>query len=114
MDVDLFEYDLVYGRAPSMTKAERLDYGHAQMTHAMVFTGVDLDASDKPLKWRVENSWGDKAGDGGFMQMTDRWFDEHNYEVVVRKRYVPEALLPVLDTEPIALDPWDPMGALAC
>jgi bleomycin hydrolase len=114
MDVDLFEYELVYGRAPELSKAERLDYGHAQMTHAMVFTGVDLDGNDRPLKWRVENSWGDKVGDDGFMQMTDKWFDEHNYEVVVRKRYVPEDLWPVLDTEPVALDPWDPMGALAC
>lgn len=114
MDVDLFEYDLIYGRAPSLTKAERLDYGHAQMTHAMVFTGVDLDSAERPVKWRVENSWGDKVGDEGFMLMTDRWFDEHNYEVVVRRRFLSDSLLPILDTEPIPLDPWDPMGALAC
>ena len=113
MDLDLFDYDLVYGTAPELTKAERLDYGHSQMTHAMVFTGVDLDEGDNPRKWRVENSWGEKGGDKGFLLMTDAWFDEYNYEVVVRKEFVPEETLAVLDTEPVELDPWDPMGALA-
>jgi len=113
MDVELFDYDLVYGTAPRMTKAERLDYGHSQMTHAMVFTGVDLDTGGSPRRWRVENSWGDECGDKGYFIMTDPWFDEYNFEVVVRKEFVPPELLTVLDTEPIALEPWDPMGALA-
>jgi bleomycin hydrolase len=26
-----------------MNKADRLQYGESQMTHAMLFTGVDLD-----------------------------------------------------------------------
>jgi len=113
LDLDLFDYGLVYGLAPEMTKAERLDYGHSVMTHAMVFTGVDLDDEGKPRKWRVENSWGDQGGDKGFLLMTNAWFDEYNYEVVVHRQYVPPELLPLLDTEPIALEPWDPMGALA-
>jgi bleomycin hydrolase len=83
------------------------------MTHAMVFTGVDLDEHDRARKWRVENSWGDKNGDKGFMVMTDRWFDEYNYEVVVEKQYVPADLLALLDTTPTVLPPWHPMGALA-
>ncbi len=113
MDLDLFDYDLVYGAAPGMTKAERLDYGQSVMTHAMVFTGVDLDDDGAPRKWRVENSWGEKGGDKGFMLMTDAWFDEYNYEVVVRKEFVPDEILALLDEEPIGLEPWDPMGALA-
>lgn len=113
MDMELYDYDLVYGAAPRLSKAERLDYGHSEMNHAMVFTGVDLDDDGKPRKWRVENSWGEKAGKDGFMAMSDAWFDEYNYEVVVRRQFVPEELLPVLDTEPVQLEPWDPMGALA-
>ena len=46
-------------------KAGRLDYSESLMTHAMVLTGVDLDADGKPIKWKIENSWGDKVGQRG-------------------------------------------------
>ena len=96
-----------------LDKAERLDYGQSAMNHAMVFTGVDLDDNDRPRKWRVENSWGEKSGDKGFFVMTDAWFDEYNYEVAVEKKYLSAELLKVLKSEPELLPPWDPMGALA-
>ena len=83
------------------------------MTHAMVFTGVDLDEDGTPLKWRVENSWGEKPGEKGFFAMTDAWFDEYMYEVVVHKQFVPKASLKALEKVPVGLDPWDPMGSLA-
>jgi bleomycin hydrolase len=113
MDVDLFEYEPVYGLEFGLDKAERLDYGQSAMNHAMVFTGVDLDDDGNPTKWRVENSWGDKAGQKGFMVMTDRWFDEYNYEVAVERKYLTPELLDILTMEPVKLPPWDPMGALA-
>lgn len=65
-------------------------------------------------KWRVENSWGDDKGDKGYLMMSDQWFSEFVYEVVVDKKFVPEEILDVLKQEPIILPPWDPMGALAC
>lgn len=113
MDMDLYEFEPIYGLQFGLDKAERLDYGQSAMNHAMVFTGVDLDEQDRPIKWRVENSWGDKPGNKGFMVMTDRWFDEYNYEVAVEKKYLPAELLEVLKMEPVPLPPWDPMGALA-
>ncbi len=113
MDTELFNYEPIYGTTFELNKADRLDYGASLMTHAMVFTGVDLDDSGEPRKWRVENSWGDKGGDKGFMLMTDAWFDEYNYEVVVDRKYVPSDVLALLDCEPIGLDPWHPMGSLA-
>jgi bleomycin hydrolase len=113
MDSELYDFEGLYRVPFALDKAERLDYGASQMTHAMVFTGVDLDDSGQPSKWRVENSWGDKNGDKGFMVMTDRWFDEYNYEVVVDRKYLSADLLAVLDTTPIDLPPWHPMGALA-
>lgn len=113
MDEQSFAYELVYGSVSSLTKAERLDYGESLMTHAMVFTGVDLSDEGAPRKWRVENSWGDKGGDKGFYAMSDSWFDEFNYEVVVHRKYLPESCLPLLDKAPIGLEPWDPMGSLA-
>ena len=114
MDIDLFDYDSFYGLDFGMNKADRLEYGDSQMTHAMLFTGVDLDKNDNPLKWRVENSWGIKGGDKGYHIMTDKWFDEYNYEVVVHKDCVSDRLLELyLNEEAVHLDPWDPMGALA-
>ncbi len=113
MDLDVYDYEGLYGTKFGMNKAERLDYGQSQMTHAMVFTGVDLDDNDKPRKWRVENSWGDKPGDKGFFVMTDAWFDEYNYEVAIEKKYLTPELLRVLKSKPEQLPPWDPMGALA-
>jgi len=114
MDIDLFNYDLFYDLKFGMDKASRLEYGDSQMTHAMLFTGVDIDSKNKPKKWRVENSWGNKGGDKGYHIMTDKWFDEYNYEVVVHKNHIPQKFLDLLnDEKPIHLDPWDPMGALA-
>ena len=113
LDLDVYDYELVYGTAFRLDKAGRLDYGHSRMTHAMVFTGVDLDDAGAPVKWRVENSWGTEHGDKGSMVMTDRWFDEFLYEVTVSKKYLSPELLEVLDTVPVVLPPWDPMGALA-
>lgn len=113
LDTDLYDFEGVYGVSFQMSKAEQLDYGASLMTHAMVFTGVDLDEADRPRKWRVENSWGDKHGDKGFMMMTDAWFDQFNYEVVVDKKYVAPELLALLETEPVGLPPWHPMGSLA-
>lgn len=113
MDLDLYNYELVYGTSPGMTKAERLMYGQSLMTHAMVFTGVDLDEEGHSRKWRVENSWSADPGDKGFFQMTDRWFDEYCYEVVVHRNFVPGDALKALECAPVELDPWDPMGSLA-
>jgi len=113
MDTEMYNFDLVYGSHSTLSKAERLDYGESLMTHAMVFTGVDLDDNGKPRKWRVENSWGEKGGDKGFYAMSDPWFDEFNYEVVVHRKYLPEAKVALLDRQPVELEPWDPMGSLA-
>jgi len=113
LDPGIYDYDLVYGTEFRSDKAERLDYGQSMMTHAMVLTGVDLDPSGTATKWRVENSWGDKLGDKGFFVMSDRWFDEFMYEIAVERRFLPDELHPILETEPVRLPPWDPMGALA-
>lgn len=113
LDPSIYEYDLVYGEGFMSDKAERIQYGQSLMTHAMVLTGVDLDGDGHARKWRVENSWGDKLGDKGFMVMSDAWFDEYVYEVAISRDYLPEDLAAVLREEPTILPPWDPMGALA-
>ena len=112
-DMGIYDYDNVYGSEFKLDKAARLDYGYSKMTHAMVFTGVDIDETEKPRKWRVENSWGTKVGDKGFYTMSEEWFREYVYEVMIDRSYLSKEILEVLDTEPVKLNPWDPMGALA-
>ena len=112
MDLDIFDYENLLDISFNMDKATRLEYGESVMTHAMLFTGVDL-IKDKPQKWRVENSWGDKGGDKGYYLMTDKWFDQYNYEVVVDKKYLPKKILSLFNQKPKELQPWDPMGSLA-
>ena len=112
MDMDLYDYENLLNSKFKMNKATRLEYGDSLMTHAMLFTGVDIKAN-KPQKWRVENNWGNKNGDKGYYLMSDNWFDEYNYEVVVDKKYLTSKILSIFDLEPKKLDPWDPMGALA-
>lgn len=113
MDPKLYDFEGFFQIAFPMTKAQRLDYGQSQMTHAMVFQGVNLKEDGSADRWRVENSWGEEPGAKGYFVMTDDWFSEHMYQVVVNKKYLTEKQLAVLDTEAIVLKPWDPMGSLA-
>lgn len=113
LDLEVYDLEALYGMAFKLDKAQRLIYGESQMTHAMVLTGVNLDEEGKPNRWRVENSWGRVNGDKGFLVMSDAWFEAFVYEGVVSKRYLSAELLDMLQTEPIVLPPWDPMGSLA-
>jgi bleomycin hydrolase len=112
MDAGLYDYEGVLGVPFDLDKAGRLDYGESRMTHAMVFTGVNV-VEGRANRWKVENSWGKEPGRDGFFVMSDRWFDEYMYQVVVQKKYLPPALRAALAQPPIELAPWDPMGALA-
>ncbi len=113
MDLNVLRPDQLFGTEFGMTKAQRLDYGDSLMTHAMVFQGVNLNEDGQPTRWRVENSWGKEAGSEGYYVMSDDWFTEYTYQVVVHKKYLTEAQRAELDQAPIALEPWDPMGSLA-
>ena len=113
MDLDAIKADELFGTQFGMDKAQRLDYGDSLMTHAMVFQGVDLDDNGQPLRWRVENSWGKDAGEEGYYVMSDAWFSEYTYQVVVNKKYLTAQQVEELSQEPIQLEPWDPMGSLA-
>jgi bleomycin hydrolase len=111
-DAKLFDYEGVYDTTFELDKAERLEHHDTLMTHAMLFTGVDV-LDGVPRRWRVENSWGDEKGDAGFWTMNDSWFGEHVFEIAVRRSALPAELVSEFDSEPIVLPAWDPMGALA-
>ena len=82
------------------------------MTHAMLFTGVDL-ADGRPRRWRVENSWGKERGKDGFYTMNDSWFDEYVFEISARRSLLTAEQREAFEQPPIVLPAWDPMGALA-
>lgn len=112
-DARLFDYAGVYGTGFDLNKAQRLLYGETQMTHAMLFTGVDVAADGQPRRWRVENSWGEENGVKGYFTMNDSWYDEYMFEIAARPEMLPAELRAALDEEPIVLPAWDPMGSLA-
>lgn len=116
MDLEALDVDTLFGFPveEGFDKAARLDYGESLMTHAMVFFGVNRDESGAPTLWKVENSWGKEHGKDGYNSMTDAWFDEYVYQVVVDKKYLaPDDRRAYEELEPIVLAPWDPMGSLA-
>ena len=116
MDTAALDVDGLFGFPVEscMSRAERLDYGESLMTHAMVLEGVNLDAEGKPTLWKVENSWGDERGKDGFDSITDAWFDQYVYQVVVDKRFLAGDERKTFETEEAhVLAPWDPMGSLA-
>ncbi|KAH8923078.1 peptidase C1B, bleomycin hydrolase [Atractiella rhizophila] len=114
MDHKLFDLSNAFGTTKGMTKSERLQMGDSAMTHAMTITAVHLDKDGRPVRWRVENSWGPTPGEKGYFMMTDGWFDEFVYQIVAHKSFVPKELRRVWENkDAVELPPWDPLGALA-
>ena len=111
-DPDVFDFESVTGLDLTMTKAEMLDYGFSAMNHAMVIVGVDLE-DGKPLKWKIENSWGEASGSKGYHVMSDTWFERFVYQAVIKTKYLTKEQVSANKKTPIHLDPWDPMGTLA-
>src|ERR1700727_747506 len=111
-DAELYDLPSVYNAPFGLDKAARLAYHESAMTHAMLFTGVDvLDGATR--RWRVENSWGSERGKDGFYTMNDSWFGQYVFEIAARKSALPAELQAALEAEPIVLPAWDPMGPVA-
>ena len=111
-DADLFDVEGLYGVEYGMDKADRLRHNQTMMTHAMLFTGVDV-VNGRPRRWRVENSWGQDTGQKGYYTMNDSWYDQYMFEIAAPKDYLTEKMLEGLETEPVVLPAWDTMGSLA-
>ena len=109
--LDNYDYTSLLGYPFDMDKAERIQTFDSGSTHAMTLKAVDLDASGKPVKWKVENSWGEKSGVKGHIIMTDAWFDAYTFRLVVNKKYATQKVLDLLKTKPVQLPAWDPMFA---
>lgn len=110
LDPDNFDYGSLLGTTFGMDKRQRILTHSSASSHAMTLVAVDLDENGKPKKWMVENSWGPGANDGHLI-MTDRWFDEYMFRLVVDKKYAQPRVLEILKQKPEMLPAWDPMFA---
>lgn len=108
LDPDQYAYEDALGTRIALSKGERMRLGDSRWSHAMVLTGVHL-VDGKPLRFKVENSWGKDVGKDGFMVMSVRWFEEYVYEVVVPARYLTDEERAAQNRAPTLLPPWDPM-----
>lgn len=108
-DTKVYDYASLMGTSFNMDKKERIMTFDSGSTHAMTLTAVDLDAQGNPIKWKVENSWSAESGDKGYMLMTNCWFNEYMFRMVVNKKYVPAALLREYEQQPTMLTSDDPL-----
>lgn len=111
LDPNNYDYESLMGTTFGMDKKQRIMTFASGSSHAMTLMAVDIDSEGNPVKWMVENSWGESSGYRGHLIMTDRWFDEYMFRLVVEKRFVPEQTLKILDGKPVRLPAWDPMFA---
>ncbi|MFC1746346.1 aminopeptidase C [Candidatus Riflebacteria bacterium] len=105
----IYNYNLVFQTQFGMAKAQRLEMGETRMTHCMLIVGVDLDEAGQPIKWKVENSWGADVGKKGYFIMSDEWFSDNIYQLIVPKNNLSEQQLALLEQEPVILPLWHPM-----
>ncbi|WP_051586190.1 C1 family peptidase [Mycoplasmopsis lipofaciens] len=111
MDTEIFNFTDSLKNYDELSKADRINFRYSAATHAMTFVGVDLDENNKPIKWEVENSWGEKNGQKGYFSMSDKWFDEYVFEVIVNQKYIKSSILKeASEKESIVLEPWDPLA----
>lgn len=111
LDVRNYDYASLMGTTFGMDKAQRIQTFSSGSSHAMTLMAVDLDTSGKPKKWMVENSWGADSGYRGHLIMTDEWFDEYMFRLVVETKYVPAKIQKLFGQKPVRLPAWDPMFA---
>lgn len=107
LDVDNFKYETLFDTEFPMTKAERIATFESGSTHAMTLAAVDLDKKGNPVKWKVENSWGEDSGINGCIIMTNRWFEEYMFRLVVNKKYASEKVKKAAESKPEKLSPED-------
>ena len=111
LDINNMDYESLFRTKFPMDKKQRIQTYSSGSSHAMTLIAVDLDEAGKPRKWMVENSWGAASGYKGNLIMTDKWFEEYMFRVVLEKKYVPADVLKMLEQKPVLLPAWDPMFA---
>ena len=108
LSMDNYDYGSLLGIDFPMDKRQRVLTFASGSSHAMALVAVDIK-DGKPVKWMVENSWGEKHGHKGHLIMTDDWFRNYMFRLVAETKYVPERLRAMMSQKPVKLPMWDPM-----
>lgn len=108
-DLRNFDYESLLGVKYTMDKKERIEAHASGSSHAMTLIAVNITDEGKTDRWMVENSWGADSGWKGNIIMTDEWFDNYMFRLVVEKQFVPADVMKMLQQKPIQLPAWDPM-----
>ena len=111
LDVNNYDFGSLLGTTFGMDKKQRIQTFASMSAHAMTLMAVDLDENGKPKKWMVENSWGAQSGYKGHLIMTDEWFNEYMFRLVLETKYVPKKVLDIFKQKPVRLPAWDPVFA---
>jgi len=109
LDTENYDYESLYGIKFGMNKQQRVQTHDSGSSHGMALVGADTDETGKVTKWLLENSWGASSGFNGYLVMTDRWFDQYMFRVVVLKKFIAPKTLEILNQKSIMVPPWDPM-----
>jgi bleomycin hydrolase len=96
---DLYDYETLFNMKFPMNKAEKITYFQTSCNHLQLFIGVDL-VKGKPTKWKIENSWGKQFGKAGLFMMSQGWFEDNVFCVIVHKKYIPKSVLAHLKKKP--------------
>ena len=109
LSTNLYKLNDLFGVNLDMDKADRLRTGVGEVSHAMTLVGVDEDQGDI-RQWKVENSWGEKSGSKGYFVMSNEWFNDYVYEVVVHKKYLTEEQRKIAEGPITDLPLWDSLA----
>ncbi len=109
LDMNNYDYGMLYGTTFPMDKADRISTFDSGSTHAMTLSAVDLDENGQPIKWKVENSWGPNYGQGGCLIMTNDWFNNFTFRLVVDKKYCSDRVIKAEQQKPLMVMPEDPL-----
>lgn len=112
MDVNIFDYHKMYGVDFNLTKEQKLIRYSSLPSHAMVIVGYH-EEYEQIARWKIENSWGKSSGTDGFLLMTNDWFSEYVYQIVVHKSLLNSKEIATINVVHKFIPPWDPLGTLA-
>jgi bleomycin hydrolase len=111
LDLNNYDYNALMGVEFGMNKQQRIETYESASTHGMALIGVNVLPDGSTDKWLLENSWGADKGHKGYLTMTDEWFGEYMFRLVVNKKYLDDNTLKILENEATMLPPWDPVFA---
>lgn len=106
LDVRLHNYKDTLDFKP-LTKEEALDLHDIEMHHAMTFCGVHL-VDNKPIRWKIEDSYGDKEKINGYYIMNDNFFNEFVLNVIIDRKYLSKEQIKFLEQNPVDIEIGEP------